>query len=101
MTRSARGAGSLLPPSLPPIGISRLQAAEFIGVSPSNFDQMVVAGTMPSPRRVGRRAIWDVAQVVLAFRALPQDSGARRRRPVSGDEVYERAFGSKPEGRDG
>ena len=37
---------SALPPSLPPRGLSRVQAAEYIGVSPSLFDEMVRDGRM-------------------------------------------------------
>lgn len=93
MTRSARGHDSLLPASLPPIGINRLQASEFVGVSPSYFDQMVTAGTMPPPHRAGSRAIWDVAELTRAFRALPQAPRIGRGTEEDGDDAYERAFG--------
>ena len=93
MTRSTRGPDSLLPPSLPPLGINRLQASEFVGVSPSFFDQMVAAGTMPAPRRAGSRAIWDVAELVQAFRALPQEPKLRAGDSGGGDDAYEQAFG--------
>jgi len=39
-----------LPSSLPPRGLSRVQAAEYIGVSPSTFDKMVTDGEMPAPK---------------------------------------------------
>jgi hypothetical protein len=38
---------SLSPPSLAPRGLSRPQAAEYIGVSPSKFDQLKEDGRMP------------------------------------------------------
>ncbi|RXG87344.1 hypothetical protein EAS62_35990 [Bradyrhizobium zhanjiangense] len=41
---------STLPLSLPPRGLSRAQAAEYIGVSPSTFDKMVADGDMPQLR---------------------------------------------------
>ncbi|EHK57334.1 hypothetical protein MAXJ12_10603 [Mesorhizobium alhagi CCNWXJ12-2] len=65
-------AQSVLPPSLPPVGINREQAAAFIGVSPTTFDEMVRDGRMPQPRIPSKgRIIWDVEEVVLAFRELP------------------------------
>jgi len=63
---------SLLPASLPPIGLDRVQAAAYIGVSPATFDRLVEAGRMPKPRDLGvNRKIWDVSELVEAFRALP------------------------------
>lgn len=70
--RRPQGPDSRLPASLPPIGINRLQASEFIGVSPSHFDAMVATGAMPPARRSGSRAIWDVAELAIAFRCLPR-----------------------------
>lgn len=61
----------VLPYSLPPIGISREQASAFVGVSTSLFDRCVDAGTMPQPRQLGQRLIWDVEELIAAFRKLP------------------------------
>jgi hypothetical protein len=36
-----RRRGTALPVSLPPRGLSRAQAAEYVGVSPSTFDKLV------------------------------------------------------------
>lgn len=69
MTAAQRAA--ILPASLPPIGINREQAAAFINVSPPLFDRMVAAGTMPEPRVVGGRLVYDVHEIVEAFRRLP------------------------------
>lgn len=63
---------SVLPPSLPPVGINREQAATFIGVSSTTFDEMVQDGRMPQPRMPSKgRIVWDVEELVLAFRKLP------------------------------
>jgi excisionase family DNA binding protein len=43
---------SELPTSLPPRGLSRLQVAEYVGVSASTFDKMVSDGDMPAPKRI-------------------------------------------------
>ncbi|OSI33026.1 hypothetical protein BST65_03385 [Bradyrhizobium canariense] len=67
--KSARR-GSTLPPSLPPRGLSRVQAAEWAGVSPSTFDKMVADGQMPRPKRIRGRVIWDLKQLDCAFTAL-------------------------------
>ena len=58
---------------LQPRGLSRSEAAGYIGVSPSIFDQMVKDGRMPSPKRINARTIWDIRQVDDAFEALPTD----------------------------
>lgn len=58
--------------SLPPIGISREQAAAFVGVSASTFDKMVAARSMPEPRVPSSgRMVWDVDDLIAAFKRLP------------------------------
>ena len=61
---------SSLPASLPPRGLSRVQAAEYVGVSPSTFDKMVAEGEMPSPKRIGARTVWDRKALDCAFDAF-------------------------------
>lgn len=67
-------AAAILPPSLPPVGVNREQAAALIGVSATLFDRMISDGLMPDSRVVYGRRVWDVAEVVEAFRALPHRS---------------------------
>lgn len=62
---------SVLPPSLAPIGLSRVLAAEFIGVSAVKFDEMVNDSRMPQPRRVDGRKVWDRRLIEEAFSELP------------------------------
>jgi predicted DNA-binding transcriptional regulator AlpA len=50
---------SPLPPNLPPRCLRRTEAAAYIGVSPSLFDQMIYKGVMPKPLRFGERVFWD------------------------------------------
>jgi predicted DNA-binding transcriptional regulator AlpA len=64
----------ILPPSLAPRGLSRVQAAAYIGVSPSLFDEMVKDGRMPKPKRINGRVVWDRLQLDAAFAELP-DAG--------------------------
>jgi predicted DNA-binding transcriptional regulator AlpA len=63
----------VLPPSLAPRGLSRVQSAAYIGVSPSLFDEMVKDGRMPKPMRINARTVWDRVKLDEAFAALPHD----------------------------
>ena len=63
----------VLPPSLAPRGLSRVQAAAYIGVSPSLFDEMVKDGRMPRPMRINARTVWDRVKLDEAFAALLHD----------------------------
>ena len=65
--------GSVLPISLAPRGLSRVAAAEYVGISPSKFDQMVTDGRMPGPKRIDGRVVWDVRQLNTAFDQLPTE----------------------------
>ena len=70
MTRTA----NTLPPSLAPRGLSRGQAAGYIGVGASLFDEMVADGRMPKPKRINARNVWDRVQLDEAFAALPDEN---------------------------
>lgn len=74
MQLQARPSSPIAPPTRR--GLSRVEAAGYIGVSPSTFDKMVLAGEMPGPKRVGTRTIWDVRALDLAFDNLPGDDSA-------------------------
>lgn len=54
-----------------PRGLSRVEAAAYVGVSPSMFDIMVKDGRMPQPKRINSRTVWDRRQLDEAFEALP------------------------------
>ena len=60
----------------PPRGLSREEAARYIGVGPSKFDEMVSAGLMPRPKRIGSRVVWDRLKLEAAFSDLPDDNRA-------------------------
>jgi predicted DNA-binding transcriptional regulator AlpA len=62
---------NILPLSLPPRGLSREQAAAYVGVSPSLFDAMVKDGRMPMPKRINSRTVWDRLELDASFAALP------------------------------
>lgn len=74
----------VLPHSLAPRGLSREQAAAYVGVSPTFFDQLVTDRLMPRPKRIGRRCLWDRIQLDAAFTA-PNDGEEDR-----ADDVWAR-----------
>lgn len=51
-------------------GFSRVEAAVYVGVSPTTFDKLVSEHSMPSPIRIRARRVWDVRALDLAFDAL-------------------------------
>ncbi|MEI9417580.1 hypothetical protein [Mesorhizobium sp. Cs1321R2N1] len=65
---------TVLPDSLPPIGVNRVQAAAFIGIGATLFDRLVQDGRMPDARIIEGRLVWDVSEVAAAFRAIPHRS---------------------------
>jgi hypothetical protein len=56
-------------------GVSRVEAAAYIGVSPCKFDEMVADHRMPAPKRINGRKVWDIRDLDLAFDALPYENG--------------------------
>jgi predicted DNA-binding transcriptional regulator AlpA len=66
----------ILPRSLPPRGLSREQAAAYVGISPSLFDTLVKDGRMPVPKRINSRTVWDRLELDEAFTALPSNDVA-------------------------
>ena len=56
---------------LEPLGLSREDAAAFIGVSATKFDQLVADGRMPTPRLADARVLWSRLELIDAFYALP------------------------------
>ena len=61
---------------LPRRGLSRVEAAMYIGVLASKFDQLIADGRMPEPRRIDNRKVWDVRELDLCFDELPRDSSS-------------------------
>ena len=59
-----------LPPNVPPRGLCRDQAAEFVGLSAGAFTEQVKAGILPPPISFGRRKVWDVRALDTALDRL-------------------------------
>src|SRR5262249_32169227 len=54
----------------PPRGLSREDAAAYVGVSARKFDELVADGRMPKPVRIDGRVIWDPRPLDQKFDAL-------------------------------
>ena len=56
-----------------PRGMSREEAARYVGVGVTKFDEMVMDGRMPRPKRVDGRVIWDRLRLEAAFSDLSEE----------------------------
>lgn len=75
--RETVNARALTPSEARPVprrGLQRLEAAMYICVGVTKFDEMVADGRMPGPRRIDGRKVWDIRELDLAFDALPKDN---------------------------
>ena len=54
-------------------GLNRVEAASYIGVGTTKFDELVATGAMPKPRCVGSRRVYDRFELDVAFDALPHE----------------------------
>lgn len=55
---------------VPRRGLSRQEAARYVGISVSKFDELMREGQMPQPFRIGSRVIWDLRKLDIAFDVL-------------------------------
>ena len=60
--------------SIEPRGLHRDEAARYIGISVSKFDELVGDGRMPPPRRIDGRKVWDRRALDSAFDDLPSEA---------------------------
>jgi predicted DNA-binding transcriptional regulator AlpA len=85
----AASAKSLSPSQSRPIlrrGLSRTEAAMYVGISPSKFDELVDDNRMPKPRLIDCRKVWDVHELDLAFDELPRENSP----PIAGNSWADR-----------
>jgi hypothetical protein len=59
---------------IPRRGLSRFEAACYLGISQSKFDQLVSDGRMPTPKLIDARKLWDILELDVAFDALPSEN---------------------------
>jgi hypothetical protein len=67
-------------------GLSEAEASTYLSVSPSLFRRLVADGIMPRPRLAGRRRIWDIDELDVAFRTLPREGEDGRPVPESSEQ---------------
>lgn len=58
-------------PAIEPRGLPRTDAAGYVGVGTTKFDEMVADGRMPQPKIVDKRRLWDRRELDAAFDNLP------------------------------
>ena len=64
-----------------PRGLDREEAAAYVGVGVTLFDEMVGDGRMPKPKVINSRRVWDVRKLDKCFDALPDVDGERDANP--------------------
>ena len=59
----------------PPVrlGLSRAEAAEYLGIGVTLFDQMVADGRMPKAKLANSRKVWHRLRLDEAFAELPEE----------------------------
>lgn len=76
MMRTDKGERSPLPKGVLPRGLSRVQAAAYVGVSPTTFDRGVKDRKFPKPFRVYGRVLWDLRKLDAAISAMDTEDAA-------------------------
>ncbi|UGQ22577.1 MULTISPECIES: hypothetical protein [Brucella/Ochrobactrum group] len=61
------------PYSYPPRGMNREEAARYIGVGTTKFDELVKDGRMPKGKRIDGRVVWDRYKLDASFTDLPDN----------------------------
>jgi hypothetical protein len=69
---TARALSDIRP--VPRRGLSRVEAAIYLGCSPSKFDDLRKDGRVGPARLIDGRKVWDVRELDLVFEALPLES---------------------------
>ena len=89
MTARATRAAAL-PPGMVPLGLDRVEAAAYVGLSPSKFDTLVLTGAMPRPKEIGARRVWSRVALDKAFSALPDATIGGRSDDEYSDDIWGR-----------
>ena len=58
-------------------GLRRGDAAAYVGIGPTKFDELVSDGRMPQPRTIDSIPVWDRPELDMSFEELP------RRKPTN------------------
>ena len=57
-------------------GLAREDAAGYVGVGTTKFDEMVADGRMPRPVKIDGRVVWDIRRLDAAFDNLVEATAA-------------------------
>ena len=80
------------PLAYPPRGLTREEAARYIGVGTTLFDEMVADHRMPAPRRIGGKRVWDRLSIDMAFSQMPGGEDGES----EADRILKKALSSPP-----
>lgn len=61
---------------IPRRGLSRIEAAMYVGVGATKFDELVATGRMLKPKCIDNRKVWDILALDWAFDLLPTDESS-------------------------
>jgi hypothetical protein len=73
-TSTPERAGRILSRPMPRRGLSRIEAAMYLGISPSKFDEMRKDGRIGPAKLIDRRKVFDVRMLDEIFDALPEEN---------------------------
>ena len=59
-------------------GLSKIEAAEYVGVGKTKFNDLVNSNRMPSPRLADTKPVWDVRELDDYFDRLPIKGEAQK-----------------------
>jgi hypothetical protein len=62
---------------IPRRGLSRIEAAMYVGIGANKFDEMVEDGRMPKPKCIDNRKVFDIVALDQAFDLLPDDDSGQ------------------------
>lgn len=74
-------------PAVPPGALKREDAARYVGVGATTFDELVRRGEMPFPRRYRscNRIVWLTRELDQALEDLPSDDPKPKHQPADYD----------------
>jgi hypothetical protein len=75
--------------SLAPRGVSRSEAAAYLGIGTTLFDALVRNNLMPKPKAIFSRRVWDVRELDKAFAELPEADDPVQAKGAEGANPYD------------
>lgn len=61
--------------TIPRRGLSRVEAAMYLGISPSKFDELRKDGRIGPAKLIDGRKVWDIQALDRDFEAFPTEGG--------------------------